>query len=105
MSSPVSPVTPYQASPTSPSLGELPSPIIDDQTSAEHTIDIGKIQCGEDLRTTVCVSVLLLSILTNQFLIFSFLFIQIMIRNIPNKITSVPFLFFFPSLLFFFTYN
>ncbi|KAJ5882190.1 uncharacterized protein N7529_000862 [Penicillium soppii] len=52
MSSPVSPVTPYQASPTSPSLGELPSPIIDDQTSAEHTIDIGKIQCGEDLRTT-----------------------------------------------------
>jgi len=57
MGSPTSPVTPYHNSPDSvEDVEELASPVIEDQTSAEHAIDLYKIESGEDVRTTVRVS-------------------------------------------------
>jgi hypothetical protein len=57
MGSPTSPVTPYHYSPDSAQEPEEPvSPIIEDSPSAEHAVDLGKIQRGEDVRTTVRVS-------------------------------------------------
>lgn len=68
-------MTPYGHSPTGLIGSEPTSPNLDVGVTPEHTIDRTKIRSGDDLRTTI------------------------MIRNIPNKVTSVWFGGFSPATL------
>lgn len=60
-------MTPYGHSPAGLIGSEPTSPNLDVGVTPEHTIDLTRIRSGDDLRTTI------------------------MIRNIPNKVTSVWF--------------
>lgn len=85
--SPQSPVTPYRhVSKENEHVEKVDvSPAFEEgQTSAEHAIDLDRIRQGLDVRSTVSFH---LSATGPDFSHIASL--QVMIRNIPNKITSV----------------